>query len=616
MESKLSKKFKTIVASSLMLTAMLLSMFVSLPQTALAATAKTFDFVEVTDLHGTLNPVGSTQPVAAILAKQIKDIKAANPDTVLLAGGDMFQGSAQSNILKGQPVIDMMKNIGFDAMALGNHEYDWGIDKVINPQNAVVRGTTIPVLAANIYDKTTGKPASYTKPVLMLKKDGVKIGVIGVVDNKEFATAILPALIKDVDFKDPAPIVNQLAKDLKSQGAQIVIVLAHMGAYTDKNGAVNGNLIDLTKQLSGVDAVFGGHSHSIVTTKVNNIPVGVANVNGKGYLDLKVTLNADGTVSTGDMSYKDDIPLYTAKTPLVDADVQAILDKANQELGPILNEVLGTTDVDLTRAQSAAPYGDSIIGNWASLATKDAAKTDFAFSNNGGLRCDIPKGNIKTGDIWTLMPFDNTIYSMTMTGEQIKTVLEDAVQEGGVGIQADGISFTYDPKKPTMNRVTSMKKSDGTSIMPTQTYTVAVNNFMATGGDKFSGFNDPAIINKQDTGILVRDVFIAAVKAQKTLAAGIDYRIKPKSVDVIIPPTPEVSEQTDKYVQPIAPASVKSGKIIAKIGLNVRAGASLSNKILGALPYGSMVDVVEVCGDWDKIIYNGGYGYVYAKYVA
>jgi len=532
--SELTKNFKTKAVSILMLSTMVLSMFIGMPQTALAATAKTFDFVEVTDFHGTLNPVGSVQPVAAVLAKQIKDIKAANPNTVILSGGDMFQGSAPSNILKGQPVIDMMKNIGFDAMALGNHEYDWGIDKVIDPQNAVVKGTTIPILAANVYDKTTGKPVSYTKADLMLNKDGVKIGVIGVVDNKEFATTILPALIKDVEFKDPAPIVNQLAKDLKSQGAQIVVVLAHMGASTDKSGAANGNLIDMTKQLSGVDAVFGGHTHTIVTTKVNGIPVGVANASGKGYLDLKVTLNEDGTVGTGDMSYQDDVPLYTAKSPSVNADVQAIVDKANQDLGPTLNEILGTTATELTRTQSAAPYGDSLLGNWSSLVTKDAAKTDFAFSNNGGLRCDIPKGDIKTGDIWTLMPFDNTIYTMTMTGAQIKTVLEDAVQDGGMGIQEAGISFTYDPAKPTMNRVSEMKKSDGTPIELTKTYTVATNNFMATGGDKFTGFNDPAIVDKKDTGMLVRDVFIAAVKAQKAVTAAIDHRIKSDSVNVTV----------------------------------------------------------------------------------
>jgi len=675
LESKLSKNLKSKAVSILMLATMVLSMLTGMPQTALAATAKTFDFIEVTDLHGTLNPVGSTQPVVATLTKQIKDIKAANPDSVILSGGDMFQGSALSNILKGQPVIDVMKNIGFDAMALGNHEYDWGIDAVIDPQNAVLKGTSIPVLAANVYDKTTGKPVSYIKPDVMLEKDGVKIGVIGVVDNKEFPTAILPALIKDVDFKDPVPIVNQLAKDLKSQGAQIVVVLAHMGAFTDQSGAVSGNLIDMAKQLSGVDAIFGGHTHTVVTTKVNGIPVGVANANGKGYIDLKVTLNADGIVSTGDMNYQDDVPLYKAQTPLVDPDVQAIIAKADQDVGPTLNAVLGQAAVDLTRTQSTTPYGDSVLGNWTSQVTKDAVQTDFAFIINGALRCDLPKGDIKAGDIWALMPFDGTFYTMKMTGAQIKVVLEDAVQDGGKGIQVAGLSFSYDPTKPTMNRVTSMKKSDGTLIELTQTYSIAANDFMATGGDMFTEFNDPAIVDKKDTGMEVRDVLIEAVKAQKTVTAAIDNRIQPDTLDAVEVtelPTPVTSGSTNsklqvtaswlnlrtgpgldfavadsiprgtmidlldtsgawdkityngntnyvyaKYVQPTTETvEVKSVKVIAQIGLNVRDGASLSSNIQGTLPYGSLVKVVEVSGDWYKIIYNGGYSYVYAKYTA
>ncbi|AET69223.1 5'-nucleotidase/2',3'-cyclic phosphodiesterase-like hydrolase [Desulfosporosinus orientis DSM 765] len=673
MESKWTKSLKRKAAVILMLAAMVLNMLASMPQNALAATPKTFDFLEITDLHGTLNPVGSTQPVAATLAKQIKDIKAANPNSVILSGGDMFQGSALSNILKGQPVIEMMKNIGFDAVALGNHEYDWGINTVIDPQNADIKGTSIPVLAANVYDKTTEKPVNYTKPDVMLDKDGVKIGVIGVVDNKEFSAAILPALIKDVDFKDPVPIINQLAKDLKSQGAQIVVVLAHMGASADQSGAVSGNLIDMAQQLSGVDAIFGGHTHTMLTTKVKGIPVGVANAYGKGYIHLKVTLNADGTVSTGDMNYQDDVPLYKAQTPSVDPDVQAIVAKATQEVGPTLNEVLGTAAVELTRTQSTTPYGDSIIGNWTSQATKDAVQADFAFTNNGALRCDLPKGDIKVGDMWALMPFDDTIYTMKMTGAQIKAVLEDGVQDGGKGIQVAGLSFTYDPAKPTMNRVTSLKKSDGTPIELTQTYTVATNDFMGTGGDRFTGFNDPAIVDKKDTGVLLRDVFIEAAKAQKTMTGEIDNRILATTVKVTGLPTSDLqavpSESNSKlqvtaswlnlrtgpgldcavarsiprgtvvnllgvsgawdrityngntyyvyakYVQPATETAVlKSVKVIARIGLNVRDGASLSSNILGALPYGSVVEVLGVSGDWYKIIYNGSYSYVYAKY--
>lgn len=532
-------KPKSRIISIFVAAIMVFSMFFAyMPQTVFAATPKTFDFVEVTDFHGYLQSDGKLsdgtaikQQIAGVLAKQIKDIKAANKDTVILSGGDMFQGTPLSNVLKGQPVIDMMKNIGFDAMTLGNHEYDWGIDSVIDTQNATLKNSTIPVLAANVYDKTTGKPVSYTKPYVIIERDGVKIGIIGAVDNKEFPDIIMPAYIQNVDFKDPVPIVNQLATDLRGQGAQIVIVLAHMGAYQDKTtGAITGNLIDFAKQVKGVDAIFGGHTHTIITTKINGIPVGVAGSYGKGYIDLKVTLNADGTVAVGDAKYNDDIPLYQTANPVVDPEVQAIVDKAAQDVGPIFNEVIGTAAIDLTRAQSANPYGDSILGNWAAEVTKDAVGADFGFANNGGLRIDIPKGDITVGEIFQLMPFDNTIVTMKMTGAQIKTVLEQAVQDGGKGIQAAGLSFKYDPSMPAMQRVFNMKKSDGTPIDMNASYLVATNNFMGTGGDGFKGFTDPDVVKSYiDTYKLVRDAFIDAVKAQKTVTSAIDNRIAPAS---------------------------------------------------------------------------------------
>ncbi|MDI3529927.1 5'-nucleotidase C-terminal domain-containing protein [Thermoanaerobacterium sp. CMT5567-10] len=598
---------------------MIFSMFFTyIPQAVFAATPKTFDFVEVTDFHGYLQSAEKlsdgtaiTQQIGGVLAKQIKDMKAANPNTVILSGGDMFQGTPMSNVLKGQPVIDMMKNIGFDAMALGNHEYDWGIDSVIDTQNATLKNSTIPVLAANVYDKTTGKPVSYTKPYVIIERDGVKIGIIGIVDNKEFPDIIMPAYIQNVDFKDPVPVVNQLATDLRGQGAQIVIVLAHMGANQDKTtDAITGNLIDFAKQVKGVDAIFGGHTHTIIKTKVNGIPVGVAGSYGNGFIDLKITLNADGTVTAGDMKYNNNIPLYQTANPVVDAEVQSIVDKANKDVGPIFNEVIGQAAIDLTRAQSAQPYGDSILGNWAAQVTKDAVGADFGFANNGGLRIDIPKGNITVGTIYQLMPFDNTIATMKMTGAQIKIVLEQAVQDGGKGIQVAGLSFKYDPSMPSMQRVFDMKKSDGTPIDMNASYLVATNNFMGTGGDGFKGFTDPDVAKSYiDTYKLVRDAFIEAVKNQKTVTAKIDNRIAPASQNLfgeMVPTPAPAPTPTPQYDYGIVTVSA----------LNVRAGASTSSKVIGVLHAGNIVNLISESNGWYQIDYNGKTGYVYGKYVA
>jgi len=535
MLSQRSRLFSILIAVLLIFSLI----FPLVSQISFATTFKIFDFIEVTDFHGYLQDYGKTsngtlykQQIASVMAKQIKEIKAQNPDrTIILAGGDMFIGMPLSDILRGKPVIEMMKNIGFDAMALGNHEYDWGIEAIIDIYNATLKNSTIPVLAANVYDKTTGKPVSYVKPYVVIERDGVKIGIIGIVDNKEFPTIIMPAFIQNVDFKDPVPIVNDLAQQLRQQGVKIVVVLAHMGAYQDSSGNVYGNLIESAKQIKGVDAIFGGHTHTVVTTRVNETPVGVAGYHGKGLIHFKITVNEDGTVTAGDMRYIDLTKIYSTPNidpEFIDHEIQAIVDKANQEVGPILNKVIGKAAIDLTRTQSTKPYGDSLLGNWAAEVIRKAVNADFGFINNGALRIDIPKGDITVGMIYQLMPFDNTIVTMKITGAQIKTILEQAVRDGGKGIQVAGLSFKYDPTKPSMHRVFDMKKSDGTPIDMNKSYLVATTNFMGTGGDGFTGFTDPEVKKSFiDIYKLVRDAFIEAVKEQGTLTSVIDGRIAP-----------------------------------------------------------------------------------------
>ncbi|WP_028986936.1 5'-nucleotidase C-terminal domain-containing protein [Thermicanus aegyptius] len=633
------------VLSVLMVFALLFSL---LPPLAYAATGEiTFDFVEITDFHGYLvkdqkQSDGSVikQQIASVLGKQMKDLKKENPNTVILSGGDMFQGTPESNVLKGKPVIDVMKNIGFDAMALGNHEYDWGLDSVIDMNQAVLKDSQIPVLAANVYDKKTGKPVQYVKPYAIIERGGVKIAVIGAVDHKEFPNIILPAYVKDVEFKDPAPIVNDLVPKLRTEGAKLVILLVHSGAYTDKNtGETSGNLIDLAKQVKGVDAIFGGHTHSVVTTKVNGVPVGVGGNYGLGYLHLQITLKSDGTVSAGDMTFVDGPPLYNTTNPVTDPEIKAIVDQAMTDVGPLFGKVIGKADVDLTRAQSAKPYGDSILGNWAADVTRNVTKADFGVANNGGLRIDVPKGEITVGTMYQLMPFDNTFVTVKMTGAQVKMMLEQAVQDGGKGIQISGLTFKYDPARPSLDRVVEMKKADGTPIDPAKTYRVGTNNFVGTGGDLFQIFKDPEVAKSYtDTYILARDAFIDAVKAQKNVTAKMENRIsvgtaapagdaveapKPAPVPTPVPapapkPTPApTSAEKPASAQRPAPTAITTAEKgnVAAFALNVRTGPGVKHPVSFVLHLGNEVILGETKYGWVKVTYNGKTGYAYGKYL-
>ncbi len=502
------------------------------PQSAQAdSAAAVFDIIEITDFHGTLESTSgsNTYPVAAVLAANVKQIVAANPDrTLILANGDNYQGSAVSNLQYGIPVMKVFNSIGVEASALGNHEFDWGLDKVSKNVEA-----KYPLICANLYNKGTTTPALL--PYKIFAKDGVKIGVIGAV-TETTPGIVLYDYIKNYDVGQIVPAVNQAAADARAEGAQIVIALIHEG-ITPTSPYNSGPLLDIANQLTGVDAVLGGHSHVYAQlTASNGIPVVEGNCNGKGFIDLKLTRAADGklTFNTNNSYVAIDTTStaypygYKAANPTVDAAVSQIVSDTKADEGPILNEVLGSVAIDLTRTQSSSPYGESLAGNWATDVTRAAGNADFGFQNNGGLRCDISHGPITMATLYTFMPFDNTVVTCDMTGNQIKTVLEQAVQDGGKGIQVSGLTFTYDPNLPSGSRILSINKNDGNSIDfndQIQTYKVATNNFMAGGGDGFAAFTRAA--NMIDTNILIRDALANAIKTAGAsgVTASIEGRI-------------------------------------------------------------------------------------------
>lgn len=530
--------FKAIALSMVLVFSMVFSSVLPASAAVNSAGDTVINFVEVTDTHGNLYTTssGKDQYKMAYLCHTFNSLRTAGKnDLVVLSGGDMFQGTAVSNLLKGIPLIAAMDYMKFDAMALGNHEFDWGLDQVV--ENAKLKYTSIPVLACNVYDKATGKPSSDVLPYTILDKEGKKIAVIGAVDNIEYPSSILKSLIEGYEFKDAATMINQYAKEIMNGGkADAVVVLAHIGATYDKTAKANvGNLVDVTNKLDPkyVKAVFGGHSHQIVTGVASNgIPYGEGYKEGRGYVSMKMTFKADGTVTAGEMAYNSilDADLYkpaTGTNPALDPGVTAITDEAIRNVQPVLSVLLATTPTDLTRTMSAEPFGDSALGNWVTDVMRKDTKADFAFNNNGGIRADIQKGNVTMGDMYSVMPFDNTIVLVKMTGAQVVKLLEQGIQDQkGMGMQISGLTFQYDKSKPSLSRVFNVKGLDGKPIDLKKTYLVATNNFMGTGGDNFDVFNEANVkASYVDTYIVARDSLAEAAKSAKVISASIDNRI-------------------------------------------------------------------------------------------
>lgn len=481
---------------------------------------KIFDLVEVTDFHGQLLDSTGKLYVGAALSKAVKDIKGSNPDrTLILGGGDLYQGTPISNVLRGVPVQEVFSDMGMNVTALGNHEFDWGLNTTIN---TTMNKANYEILCANLYKKGTNERVF--NPYKVINKGGVKIAVIGAIKT-DTPTIILPAYAESYDFKDAAAEINSVAKSIRdNHEADVVLVVVHEGGDP---------LNQIVAQLHGVNAVFGGHSHSVQDNAVTDadgksVPVFNARNGGKGYVNVKMTVSAkDNSVSFSSPGSNYKSLTVNENTPL-DPKAKKIIDDANVTIAPVFNEVIGHLAADLTSQQAAQPFGESQLGNWMSDVIKTYAQADVGLVNNGGIRLSpIPAGDITVGTIFILMPFDNTITTVSATGTQFKTILEQAVQDKGKGIQVSGIKFTYDSSKASGQRITQIvRESDNTVVKDTDVLKVAAPDFLATGGDLFTEFTDPAIkATLNDSHYLVRDALIADVRKNGTIPTVMNNRI-------------------------------------------------------------------------------------------
>ena len=484
---------------------------------------KVFDIIEITDFHGMLEDTKGN-PVAAVMARNIKEIVYSNPErTLIVSGGDNYQGTVLSNMLKGEPVMHFFNNIGVAVSALGNHEFDWGPDTVTAPGIA-----NYPIICSNLFYKGTSK--NVFEPYAIFEKDGMKIAFVGAV-TEELPNVVLPDHIKDYEVGNIVENVRQAARDAREKGAQIVIALIHAG---DNNDSRTGPVFDVANQAGDViDAVLGGHTHTLVnTTAANGTPVAIAGSYGRGFIDMKITRHEDGSLDFNTQYIACDtdntvFPYgYKAQSPVVDQSVNDIVETAKIKVGSVASQELGETDTGLSTTQADFPWGESAAGNWVCDVIKEKAGADIAFMNNGALQIDIPQGAITLGTLYAFTPFDNTIMTAEMTGPQIKRILEQAVGDGGKGIQVSGLKFTYDPGEPSGSRVVSIYLTDGTPVNLTdnsKTYRFATNDFLATGGDGFTAFKEATFLN---TNIPVRETLAENILNTGRVTARLEGRVK------------------------------------------------------------------------------------------
>jgi 2',3'-cyclic-nucleotide 2'-phosphodiesterase (5'-nucleotidase family) len=483
------------------LLAVLLILF---PLVSVRATQR-LTILHVNDFHGRLFPYvdKAIDPSrllggAAYLAKQIEKERARNPEgAMLLSAGDMFQGTPVSNLFRGRPVLDLMNRLHFDVMALGNHEFDWGPEVL----RGIVTAAQFPVLCANIVDDK-GLFMEGVKPYVMIQRKGFKVAVIGVV-TPELLYMVNAKYLAHLTILEPVRVVPGLVRKVKREGAQVVVLLTHLGLEQDKR---------LAAAMEGIDVIVGGHSHTVV---MDPIVVGKTIIVQAGYNGLYLgVLELALDERTGrivDATRKSELRLVSAgEGDSFDKGVAQIAESYNERIRDRFRQVVGETRVDLMRRAD----GESALGDVITDAMRASTGADVALHNSGGIRADILAGPITMEEVYTVLPFDDVVVTMDLKGSDLLEIFEKSTSGNKGMLQVSGARIEYDPASSADKKVTAVRIG-GAPLGKDRTYRVSTNDFLAAGGDRFGTFGRGTNVVY---GVDLREVFVEYVKAHSPLS--------------------------------------------------------------------------------------------------
>lgn len=491
------------------------TLFATTALIAAATAAQAFDLtiLHTNDFHARFEPIsrfdsgcsaedndaGECFGGSARIATAIAEARARGGNTILVDGGDPFQGSLFYTYYKGALAAEMMAAMGYEAMAVGNHEFDDGPEVLRDFIDAV----PFPVLMANADVSAEASLADLPLSSAVIEKGGERIGLIGLtpVTNPELAS---PG--PNIVFTDPVPAVQAEVDRMTAEGIDKIIVLSHSGLSVDRRVA---------EETTGVDVIVGGHSHTLMgdmegavapyPLAVNGVQIVQAYAYGKYLGELTVTFDEAGEVVSATGAPR----LLDASVP-EDPAIKARVAEAAEPLNEIRNRVVAETADRIEGDRTVCRAMECSMGNLvadAMLARVADQGIDLAFTNSGGLRASIAAGAVTMGDVLTVLPFQNTLSTFQITGETLLAALENGVsqveEEAGRFPQVAGMSFAVDLSQPVGSRVSDVMVG-GAPLDPDRVYGAVSNNYVRNGGDGYSMFE--GAMNAYDFGPDLADV--------------------------------------------------------------------------------------------------------------
>jgi 5'-nucleotidase/UDP-sugar diphosphatase len=424
--------------------------------------------------------------------------------TLLVDAGDAWQGTFISNANKGEAVTKAMNLMHYDALAVGNHDFDWGQD--VLAQRA--QDATFPFLAANVIETKTAKAPTYLKPFVVKDLGIAKVGVIGLT-NPGSATIVKATSVAGLRFQPAAESVRPLIAEVQKQ-ADIIVVAAHIGTA---------DAVQLARDVPGIDVIVAAHDH---------LPIQTARVEGRttivdagaytqylGRLEIVVdraTRKMKDAVRGGELT-----PIAANPSVKPDPEIARLVEERRAEGEKYTARVIGRTTEPLNNAREETAFGNLITDAFVEYGRQQGWKTDVAFYNMAGVRASFPAGQLTFGQLYEALPFSNTVVNVDLSGTDLAAIIDRAAcVSGRLHMAGVVVAFHFDGGAP--NCVKSITVG-GAPLAPTRTYHVATIDYLLLGGDGHTGF-------AKGTSVIYGDVEVDVVAAYITAHSPVSPRVE------------------------------------------------------------------------------------------
>ena len=501
---------------------LVLALFLLLVCTPLCALgAEHLTILHSSEHHGVALPLSDpglrTVGGMAGRATLIQKVKEETEAVLIVDSGDILIGTALSSWFRGEPDVKAMNLMGYHAMAAGNHDFDFGLEHLQKLQGLA----TFPILCTNLTGRDVDLPCKHSATIQIGK---LTVGLMGIVGNSNFPDTFNREVVKALELRDPVETVRRQARRWKEAGTvDVVVVITHQDTEEDRK---------LLKDVPYLDVIIGGHTEGFDGLFTPNATHPVDEVQEPGAVYVKThrqgrTLGRlNLLIDKGRVTWAkaQNLPVTASVTP--DQTVHQLLQRYLQRFAKQAHEVVGRSLVTLIGESEKIRTQETNLGSLLADLLRKEFGQEIALVNSGQIRATIPAGSVNLGKVLSVLPFDSSVVTLSLTGQQIFEALENSVRllprQSGRFLQVSGLQVTYDVSAPPGARVTKVKVG-GQPLDLERTYSVGTDGFLADGGDGYAMFKQAS--KRVDHQIPIRDVLLKAL-AHAPLMAQKDHRIR------------------------------------------------------------------------------------------